>query len=207
MLPVSTRRGGCDRLGEDRHPGWIAGRMIDHGHGAVVYDPKGDELLRTELRQTAARRDIRFVEWSPEGPVAYNPYARGSASEIADKARSGEEFTEPHYLRQAQRYLGHTVRAMHDAKVPVTPLSLMEHMSPIQLEATSRELPDERAAETQKYLDEVTDRQKKDLGGIRDRLSILAESDIRQWVGDPGNGAGLDIQQAVTERAVVYSPS
>ncbi len=37
---------------------------------------------------------------------AYNPYASGSDSEIADKALAGERFTEPHYLRQAQRFLG-----------------------------------------------------------------------------------------------------
>ena len=196
---------GATGSGKTVSQAWIAGRMIDHGHGAVVVDPKGDELLRTELRQAAARRDAPFIEWTPEGPVAYNPYARGSASEIADKALSGEVFTEPHYLRQAQRFLGHAVRAMQDANVPVTPLSLMEHMDPAQLEATTRELPNaERAAQTQKYLDELTDRQKRDLAGIRDRLSILAESDIQQWLGSPNGGAGLDIQQAVADRAVVY---
>ena len=209
-IPVGEASGkhtlvvGATGSGKTVTQAWIAGRMIESGHGAVVIDPKGDELLRAELKSAAARRGAPFVEWSPEGPVAYNPYARGSATEIADKALAGEQFTEPHYLRQAQRYLGHTVRAMHGAHVDVTPLSLMEHMNPRQLEATARLQPDEEPEETQRYLDELTDRQKRDLSGIRDRLSILAESDVRQWLGNPSEGAGLDIQQAVAMRAVVY---
>ena len=68
-----------DRLGQDRHAGVDRGTDDRDGHGAVVIDPKGDELLRAELKSAAARRGAPFMEWSPEGPVAYNPYARGSA--------------------------------------------------------------------------------------------------------------------------------
>jgi hypothetical protein len=32
------------------------------------------------------------------------------------------------------------------------------------------------------YLDALTDRQLKDLAGVRDRLSILAESDTAPWL-------------------------
>jgi hypothetical protein len=100
------------------------------GHGAIVIDPKGDRMLREELEASAERRGARFLEWTPEGPLAYNPYAQGTDTEIADKALSGEQFTEPHYLRQAQRYLGHAVRVMHDAGIPVTPVSLMRQLDP-----------------------------------------------------------------------------
>ncbi len=43
--------------------------------------------------------------WSPGGSAIYNPLARGNPSEITDKALAGEEWSEPHYLRQAQRYI------------------------------------------------------------------------------------------------------
>ena len=75
-------------------------------------------MLREDLRASAERRGVQFLEWTPEGPLAYNPYAHGTDTEIADKALSGEEFTEPHYLRQAQRYLGYAIRVMHAAGVP-----------------------------------------------------------------------------------------
>ena len=62
-----------------------------------------------------------FLEWTPSGPCTYNPYGHGSAGEIADKALAGERFTEPHYLRQAQRYLAHAVRALQAAGEVATP--------------------------------------------------------------------------------------
>jgi hypothetical protein len=208
-IPVGYESGshtlvvGATGSGKTVSEAWVACRLIDEGHGAIVIDPKGDEMLREELKQAAARRGALFLEWTPEGPLAYNPYAQGSDTEIADKALAGEVFTEPHYLRQAQRYLGHAVRVMHAVGVPVTPLSLMEHLDPLQLEVSTRALPGNGTGETERYLDSLTERQKRDLAGVRDRLSILAESDTRRWL-DPRNGNELDLHQAVQSRAVVY---
>jgi type IV secretory pathway TraG/TraD family ATPase VirD4 len=195
---------GATGSGKTVSEAWITGRLIEAGHGAVVIDPKGDRLLADELKSTAARAGKAFLEWTPEGPLAYNPYANGTDSEIADKALSGELFTEPHYLRQAQRYLGHTVRTMHAAGIPVTPASLMAHMDPRQLEVAARQLPEEDATEVQAYLDSLSERQRRDLSGVRDRLSILAESDVRDWLDPARCGSVLDIHQAVTDQAVVY---
>jgi hypothetical protein len=195
---------GATGSGKTVSEAWIAGRLIEAGHGAVVVDPKGDRMLRDELRAAAEGRGASFLEWTPEGPLAYNPYAHGSDTEIADKALAGEQFTEPHYLRQAQRYLGHTVRVMHAAAIPVTPVSLMAHMDPRQLEVTARALPESQALEAQAYLDSLSDRQRRDLAGVRDRLSILAESDIRAWLNATSDQAPLDIQRAVRDRDVLY---
>ena len=91
---------------------WIATRAIALGMGAIVVDPKGDAGMREQLRRAAHAAGRPYIEWTPDGDSVYNPYARGGASEIADKLLAGERFTEPHYLRQAQRYLGHVVRAL-----------------------------------------------------------------------------------------------
>jgi conjugal transfer pilus assembly protein TraD len=195
---------GATGSGKTVTQAWIACRLIEAGHGAVVIDPKGDRMLREELHDAAARRGAAFMESTPEGPLAYNPYASGSETEIADKALSGETFTEPHYLRQAQRYLGHAVRAMQAAGSEVTPISLMAALEPAQLEVLTRRLPEEEAERVQRYLDSLTERQRRDLAGVRDRLSILAESDARAWL-DPGDGRELlDIERAVRDRAAVY---
>ena len=59
------------------------------------------------------------------------------------------------------------------------------------------------AARSTGYLDSFSDRQKKDLAGVRDRLSILAESDTANgWTPPPLQT--LDLHAAVVERAVVY---
>jgi hypothetical protein len=194
---------GATGSGKTVSEAWIASRLVRHGHGAIAIDPKGDGMLREELKQAADAAGKEFLEWSPGGPCAYNPYAYGGDSEIADKALAGEVFTEPHYLRMAQRYLGHAVRAMRAAEIGVTPVTLMEHLDPDRLELTSRGLPEEQGSAVQGYLDSLGERGKRDLGGVRDRLSILVESDIGRWL-DPEKAPAIDLRAAIESRAVVY---
>jgi len=209
-IPVGFQSGshtlivGATGSGKTVSEAWIACRLIEAGHGAVVIDPKGDEMLREQLRRGAERRGARFLEWSPEGPLAYNPYAHGSYTEIADKALAGETFTEPHYLRRSQRYVANVVRAMQAAGIPVTPSSLALRMQPIELEATARKLDEALAEEIHAYLDSLGERGQRDLSGVRDRLAILVESDAGEWLDPQAGHPVLDLHQAVQERAVVY---
>jgi hypothetical protein len=184
---------------------WIAARAVEAGLGAVVIDPKGDPRMREHLLDAARQAGRRFVEWSPLGPSVYNPFGRGAASEIADKALAGERFTEPHYQRQAQRYLGHAVRALRGAGSEVSLPALVEQLDPARLEVLARTLPEQQAQATYDYLDSLTPRQRADLGGVRDRLAIMAESDLAPWL-DPATPSAhtFDLLSAVRERAVVY---
>jgi type IV secretory pathway TraG/TraD family ATPase VirD4 len=184
---------------------WMAARAIERGMGAVVVDPKGDRNMRGELRHAAVRAARPFIEWTPGGPTVYNPYGGGSDTEIADKALAGERFTEPHYLRQAQRYLGHVVRLLRKAGLEVSLKSIVELLDPAALEQLARTLPEPHARATHAYLDAMTARQRSDLSGVRDRLAILAESDVGAWL-DPDTPRALrfDLLQAVRARAVVY---
>jgi type IV secretory pathway TraG/TraD family ATPase VirD4 len=209
-IPAGDRSGshvlmlGATGSGKTCGEAWIASRLIEHGHGAMAIDPKGDTTLRRELQEAAAHADRPFFEWTPQGSFAYNPYAQGSDIELADKALAGETFTEPHYLRQAQRYLGHAVRTMRAASVQVSALSLMLHMDPDVLEQTARELPEEQANAVQEYLDSLGERQRRELSGVRDRLSVLAESDIAPWLDPDRNHPAIDLRDAMRQRAVVY---
>jgi conjugal transfer pilus assembly protein TraD len=168
-------------------------------------DPKGDDRRREHLTGVARHAGRRFVEWSPQGPSVYNPFGHGSASEIADKALAGERFTEPHYQRQAQRYLGHAVRALRGAGVVVSLPALVQQLDPEQLDVLARSLPEPQASATYEYLDSLTPRQCADLGGVRDRLAIMAESDVAPWL-DPATSRAyaFDLLSAIQERAVVY---
>ena len=184
---------------------WMAARAIERGMAVIVVDPKGDRGMRGEVRSAALAAGRRFIEWTPEGPSVYNPFARGSATEIADKTLAGERFTEPHYMRQAQRYLGHVARALHEARLEVSLQLLVRHLDPAQLELLVRGLPESTAAATHAYLDALTARQLSDLAGVRDRLAILAESDIGPWLDpDTPSAERFDLLEAVQARAVVY---
>lgn len=184
---------------------WIATRAIEHGMAAILVDPKGDRGMREQVSQAALAAGRSFLEWTPEGGSVYNPYARGGASEIADKLLAGEHFTEPHYLRQAQRYLGHVVRALRQAETEVSLRAIVEHLEPARLELLARRQPEAEARASFAYLDSLSTRQQSDLAGVRDRLAILAESDVGRWL-DPHTDAAerFDLLTAVRERAVVY---
>jgi type IV secretory pathway TraG/TraD family ATPase VirD4 len=184
---------------------WIAVRSIEQGMGAIVLDPKGDRDMRDALASAARGAARAFIDWTPLGPSLYNPYGRGSETQIADKVLAGERFTEPHYLRQAQRYMGHVVRALRHSGVEVSLRRIVDHLDPDELELLARTLPESEARRAHGYLDSLTHRQQAELAGVRDRLAILAESDIGPWL-DPETGVGerFDLIDAVRARAVVY---
>jgi hypothetical protein len=196
---------------------WIATRAIAQGMAAIVIDPKNDRWMRERLRCAALAGGRRFVVWTPDGPTVYNPYARGGETEIADKALAGERFTEPHYLRQAQRYLGHAVRALRANGEEVSLRSLVEMLDPVALEQLVRELDRDREAPASHprrgqltraihaYLDALTSRQQSDLTGVRDRLAIMAESDVGPWLDPTTTDAeSFDLLDALRTGTVVY---
>jgi hypothetical protein len=184
---------------------WIATLAVAYGMSAIVVDPKGEEGLRERLRRAARAAGKAFYLWTPAGPAVYNPYARGGETEIADKALAGERFTEPHYQRQAQRYLGHAVRALRATGREVSLAGLVEVLDPGGLELLARELPRENARAVHAYLDSLTSRQRGELGGVRDRLAIMAESDVGPWLDPTTPGAeSFELLDAVRGGAVVY---
>ncbi len=178
----------------------LAERAIAEGRAVIVVDPKGDPAMRTRLAEAAARRGRRFLEWTPTGPCSYNPYARGGETEIADRLLAGERFTEPHYLRQAQRYLGHAIRALRSCGRDVDLGAIVEVLDPSALELMLREADPEHAARGHAYMDSLTDRQMRDLAGVRDRLAIVRESDVGHWLGAADS---FDLLEACRGGAVV----
>ena len=180
---------------------WMAVRAIERGMGAIVIDPKGDRDMRAAVADAAHAAGRRFIEWTPHGPSVYNPFARGSETEIADKVLAGERFTEPHYLRQAQRLLGHVVRSLRAAGAEVNLRAIAQHLDPTCLELLVRTLPADEARPAEAYLDSLTARQLSEIAGVRDRLAILAESDVGPWL-DPleTDRSHFDLLEAVEGR-------
>ena len=170
---------------------------IRRGFGVAVVDPKPDDFLRKLLHDAADRAGRRLTVWSPDGGSVYNPYQVGTDTEIADKILSTETFTEPHYQRLAQRYLGHVVRSLRAAEITVSLATIHQHMQPGRLSALARQLRDEKRLELLDYLETLTPQQERDLAGTRDRLAILAESDVRDWLDPRTAGDKIDLRRSL----------
>jgi hypothetical protein len=115
---------------------------IRRGFGVVVVDPKPDDSLLELLQGATNRAGRRLTVWAPNGDSVYNPYQVGTDTEIADKILSTETFTEPHYQRPAQRYLGHVVRSLRSADMTVSLATVHQHMQPGRLSTLAHQLPD-----------------------------------------------------------------
>ncbi|HXF00090.1 MAG TPA: TraM recognition domain-containing protein [Solirubrobacterales bacterium] len=209
-IPFGSRQGvrgmilGSPGSGKTVTTAAIAGAYARHGLPIVCVDPKGDPGLRDQLAAAAARSGARFAEWSHEGPAIYNPLSRGDATEIADKALGGETWSEPHYLRQAQRYLGWELRVMQEAGVAIGLRSVVQHMDVELLDALGDLCSPETMEALRRYLASLSVRQRADLGGVRDRLAILGESSLGRWLDPEQPGEQIDLSDAWRMRSVLY---
>jgi type IV secretory pathway TraG/TraD family ATPase VirD4 len=181
----------------------LALAAIKRGFGVIYIDPKGDDFVREELCAAASRAGRQFREWDPQGKTIYNPYDRGSNTEIADKLLAAEVFTEPHYQRLAQRYIGHVVRALRLAGVPVSLATVVEHMHNGRLASLTRQMSPTDARPLLVYLESVTAQQERDIAGARDRLAILAESDVGHLLEPATGGEQLDLRESLDRGDVV----
>lgn len=181
----------------------IARAAIARGFGVIVIDPKPDDFMLEQLRDAVRRAGRRFILWTPEGDTIYNPYGHGFDTEIADKLLATETFTEPHYERLAQRYLGHVVRALRAAGVTVSLATVLKVMEPARLAALARDVRAHEAVTLLDYLESLIPRQERDIAGVRDRLAILAESDIGPWIDPRIDGESIDLRAALAQGDVV----
>ena len=179
---------------------------IFDGFGGATIAPKLDAFLRDTLKAAAERMGVHFWEWSPTGPLVYNPFARGGPTEIVDKILAGQSWTEPHYEMATQRQLGMVLSTMQAAGLwPPTMSGIVAHMDLERLDHLASKVGGQTEERVHAYVDSLSERAKADLGGGRDRLAVLADSELGPWL-DPALGAGetLDVAAALRRGDVVY---
>jgi hypothetical protein len=185
----------------------IAVAHILAGHPVIALDPKGDRFLRRVLEAAARLRGVRFRAWSPNGDTTYNPLARGNPTEIADKALAGHRWSEPHYELATHRLLLHVLPTLREAGMwPPTLSQLAAHMDPEKLEDLAGKTSESNKERVNSYLDSLDQRGRSDLGGGRDRLAVLADSELGPKL-DPrlgGEGEEIDLAAALSAGEVLY---
>jgi hypothetical protein len=177
--------------------------IIGRGFGAIVIDPKCDPFMAASLANAATEAGKPFVAWTPSAQSIYNPLSRGSVTEIVDKLLAGEQYTEPHYMRLAQRFLQQEVRALKAAGELVSLGAVVANFDPGRLELIARRLPEEVRDEFRRYLDSMTAKEWSDLAGTRNRLAVLAESDFGPSLDPLTPGTQLDLLSAIRQGSVV----
>jgi len=177
------------------------------GTGLVVIDAKGNTEIAETLRPLALLAGRPFFHFNLDGEShKWNPLAYGTPSERADKLIAAEEWTEPHYKRLYQRYLLMVFLAI-DARQEIADVGKVARLChPDRLAVYAREIADPQAIEKiDGYLADLTDREKRDLAGLRNRIALLADSEhghlLTPDYADPASH--IDMVSAIHTGAVV----
>lgn len=151
-------------------------RHIAAAFGAVVIDLKGDPQVISGLERACIESGRNLEVFTLDGGYHWNPLERGDRSELKDKLIGSEEFSERHYEAMYERYLINLFRAVELEPALRRLDKVVELLEPDVLRTMLRSLGAEGEAEQIKaYVNGLDENQKRQLHGLRDRLSLLLE--------------------------------
>jgi hypothetical protein len=210
-VPFGSERGchglilGATDSGKTVSAASIAQATIRTGNAVVAIDPKGDDALETLLEQEATRAGVPVRQWSPTGPCGYNVAKRGGASEVADKVLSGHEWSEPHYLSVALRFVQREVEVLRSCGVDVTLASIARYMDAERLERLAVRSGEDVAERVEDVSSDIPRRMLDDLAGARSRVALLAESEFGSWLGCGGEDENeIELSETIAAGGVAY---
>ena len=168
--------------------------QIRRGRPVVAIDMKGSPAFVGELAAAAAAAGRPIKVWTLDGGAHWNPLAHGNATELKDKLIRTERFTEPHYMRAAERYVQTVLQVL--ARVhpdrPPTLQEVVKLMDPTRLTGVLRHVERSMRERIQDYRAGLTPDQLSAIRGLQTRLAILTESDTGPYLAPPAPAGGGD---------------
>ena len=185
----------------------ILTEQIRRGRPVVALDLKGSPAFARTLGQAAAGAGRPFQVWTLDGGAHWNPLAHGNATELKDKLIGTERFTEPHYMRAAERYVQIALQVLagvHPGRAP-TLEEVVGLMDPARLMSTLRHVGAPLRARIQDYRAGLTPDQVSAIRGLQTRLAVLTESHTGAFLNPPADprAEAVDLREALAGREVV----
>jgi conjugal transfer pilus assembly protein TraD len=185
----------------------ILSDQIRRGRPVVAIDMKGSPAFARDLADAAAAAGRAINVFTLDGGAHWNPLGHGNATELKDKLIGTERFTEPHYMRAAERYV-QTVLQVASASHPMRPPTLaevVELMNPRRLASELRTVEGPLRRRTQDYLVGLTPDQLSAIRGLQTRLAVLTESHIGPLLAPPADPRvhAIDVREALSGPGVV----
>ncbi|HSO98120.1 MAG TPA: FtsK/SpoIIIE domain-containing protein, partial [Solirubrobacteraceae bacterium] len=189
----------------------ILTERIRAGEPVVAIDMKASPQFEATLRAACAEAGRPLRVWGPDGPAHWNPLAYGNATELKDKLIGSERFSEPHYKRQAERYLQLALGVLIELRPGQAPdlLEVVDALEPRRLARLASDLPTSRAAQISEYVARLGPDGTSAVRGLATRLALTAESHAGPFLrgeaaehGSPGGGV-IDLRRALDGDGVV----
>ena len=185
----------------------ILSDQIRRGRPVVAIDMKGSPSFARDLADAAAAVGRTIKVFTLDGGAHWNPLAHGNATELKDKLMSTERFTEPHYMRAAERYVQTVLQVLARARPdrPPTLAAVVELMDHRRLAIALRDVDRPLRERTQDYLAGLTPDQLSAIRGLQTRLAVLTESHTGAFLAPPADRhtPAIDVREALSGSDVV----
>jgi type IV secretory pathway TraG/TraD family ATPase VirD4 len=184
----------------------ILSNQIRRGRPVVAIDMKGSPSFARELADAAAGAGRPIKVFTLDGGAHWNPLAHGNATELKDKLMSTERFTEPHYMRAAERYVQTVLQVLARARPDRQPTlaAVVELMDHRRLAIALRDVDRPLRERTQDYVAGLTPDQLSAIRGLQTRLAVLTESHTGAFLAPPTVPvAAIDVREALAGPDVV----
>jgi len=185
----------------------ILSDQIRRGRPVVAIDMKGSPSFADDLADAAAAAGQTIKVFTLDGGAHWNPLAHGNATELKDKLMSTERFTEPHYMRAAERYVQTVLQVLARARPdrPPTLAAVVELMDHRRLAIALRDVDRPLRERIQDYLTALTPDQLSAIRGLQTRLAVLTESHTGAFLEPPPDlhTPVIDVREALSGSDVV----
>jgi hypothetical protein len=204
LVPGATGAGKTTTLGA-----LLVDHVVRAGHGAVLIEAKNDAALLGSARSAAAARGAAFRLFSPEGPSAYDPLARGSVDERSERLVAVEDWgsADADFYRQAASpFLRTVIRVLDGGPAPTTLAAVAAACSPDALVNAAAQAGDPGLLEeAREVVTTIGPDQVRAVAGLHARLANLASSDLaRRWLDPTSAAEPFDLGSSIERREVVY---
>jgi ABC-type cobalamin/Fe3+-siderophores transport system ATPase subunit len=178
-------------------------RSILFNKACIVVDGKPDRKNIEFLKDLAEKKGVPFYGFNCGNNLGYDFLNNGTPTEIKDKIiglKNAKDWDSDYYKTQAETYLQTAVDILKKVKGTIT---LEDVIDCFDFEHLSELLPADIDERTKKKLSRIKDIEMKDLKGIQNQLTLLADSDLGDWLSS-GSENEFTLLEAIEKGGFVY---
>ena len=181
-------------------------RGIEKDYPMLIIDGKGDigngSVLDIVKKLGKGRKKLYVINLSsPESSSTYNPFKNADTTMAKDMLINMTDWTEEHYKIHAERYIQRVLQTLSIADIPFSFKTITQYLSIEKFIECSVSLMKENLISKENHLDNIE--LSKTSGKIAQssiaRFSTIYESEL----GNIFSGEGIDISQALKEKAII----
>jgi len=179
-------------------------QKIREKKATIVIDGKPDFSKIKEYIEYCKANNVKFYGFGCANELAFDFLNNGTPTEIKDKIinlKDEASWDSDYYKTQAEVYLQTAIEVLKSANDKIYLDDLIEILNPTELNNYKRDVGEKLA----KKIDRVSSTDIKDLKGLANELSLLANSDFGEYLSSNNNDIdSFTLLEAMQDNAFVY---